>query len=66
VRRSGQEVFGQREVGERTRNDVASIHSILIFDETKAIHKLDLGDLASSMSVEVGFDISFGCCVIDG
>jgi len=43
-----------------SRNDVASIHSILVFDKTEAIHKLDLGDLACAMSIEVGFNIRFG------
>src|SRR4051794_18158734 len=56
----------QAEVGERecTRNHVASIHSILVLDEAKAIHELDLGDLAGAMSVEMGFNIGFGSCVM--
>ena len=41
-----------------TRNDIASIHSILVLDKAEAIHELDLGDLSRAMSVEVGFDIS--------
>ena len=43
-----------------TRNDITGIHGILVFDESKAVHELDLGDLSSAMSVEVGLDISFG------
>lgn len=50
-------------VVKHTRNYIASIHRILVLDETKAVHELDLGDLAGAMSVEVGFNISFGCCV---
>lgn len=43
-----------------TRNDITGIHGILVFDESKAVHELDLGDLSSAMSVEMGLDISFG------
>ena len=43
-----------------TRNDITGIHGILVFDESKAIHELDLGDLSSPMSVEMGLDVSFG------
>jgi hypothetical protein len=56
-------MFDVNGVEEPTRNHIASIHSILVLDETKAIHELDLGDLAGAMSVEVGFDIGFGRCV---
>lgn len=50
-----------------TRNDVARIHRIFIFDEAESIHKFDLGDLSGAMGIEVSFDIGFGCCVpIDG
>ena len=43
-----------------TRNDITGIHGILVFDESEAIHELDLGDLSGAMSVEMGLDISFG------
>ena len=43
-----------------TRNDIASIHSILVLDEAEAVHELDFGNLSRAMSVEVGFDISLG------
>ena len=43
-----------------TRNNVTGIHGILVFDESEAIHELDLGDLSGAMSVEVGLDISLG------
>ena len=44
-----------------TRNDVARIHCILVFDESESIHKFNLGDFASAMRVEMSFNISFGC-----
>ena len=43
-----------------TRNDIASIHSILVLDKAEAIHELDLGDLPGAVSVEMGLDISLG------
>lgn len=43
-----------------TRNDIARIHCIFVFDESETIHKFNLGDFASAMSVEVSFNISFG------
>lgn len=49
---------------ELTWNDVARVHGILIFDEAKAIHQLDLCDLASAMGTEVSLDI--GLCDLIG
>lgn len=43
-----------------TRNDIASIHRILVFDEAKTVHQFDLGDFASAMGREVSLDISLG------
>jgi hypothetical protein len=43
-----------------TGNHIAGVHRILVFDKSEAVHELDLGDLSSAMSVEVGFNISFG------
>jgi hypothetical protein len=43
-----------------TGNHIAGIHSILVFDESEAIHELDLGDLSCAMSVEMGLDICLG------
>lgn len=41
--------------------------SYLVLDETKAIHQLDLGDLASSMGIEMGLNIALGrCCASVG
>lgn len=40
-----------------TRYHIASIKGILVFQETKAIHKLDFGDFASAISVEMVFNI---------
>jgi hypothetical protein len=47
-----------------TRNHIAGIHSILVFDESEAIHELDLGDLSGAMSVEVGLNISLSSYVM--
>ena len=49
-------------VGQLTRNHITRIHSILVFNESKTIHELDLSDLSSAMSVEVSFNICLGCC----
>lgn len=43
-----------------TRNDIARIHRVLVLDKTEAVHELDLGNLASAMGREVGFNVSFG------
>jgi hypothetical protein len=43
-----------------SRNDVTSIHSILVLDETKAVHELDFSDLAGAMGLEVAFDFRLG------
>jgi hypothetical protein len=42
----------------RTWNHIASIHSILVFDEAKAIHEFDLSNLTSAMSIEVRLNVS--------
>jgi len=44
----------------RTWNHIASIHGILVFDEAKAIHKLDLGNFTGSMSLEVRLNVGLG------
>ena len=46
--------------GKRTRNNIASIHRILVLDEPESVHELDLGDLTSAMSGEVSFDVGLG------
>jgi hypothetical protein len=43
-----------------TRDDVARIHGVLVLDEAKAVHELDLGDFASAMSLEMGLDFGLG------
>lgn len=43
-----------------TRNDITGIHGIIVFDESKAVHKLDLGDLSSAVGFEMRLDISLG------
>ena len=43
-----------------TRNNIARIHRILVFDEAESIHQLNLGNLASAMGREVSFDVGLG------
>jgi hypothetical protein len=43
-----------------SRDNVTSIHGILILDEAKAVHQLDLRNLTGAMGREVFFDILFG------
>ena len=45
---------------ELTWDDITGVHGVLVFDETEAIHELDLGDLASAMGVEVVLNIGLG------
>jgi len=53
-----------REWGQgRTWNDVTRVHGIFVLDEAKAIHELNLGDLASAMGVEVILNIGLGSYV---
>jgi hypothetical protein len=44
----------------RTRYDIARVHGVLVLDEAKAIHELNLGDLAGAMGVEVVLNIGLG------
>jgi hypothetical protein len=61
---SSRELDGQtfsHEVGTmKGWNDVARIHGILVFDEAKAIHELDLCNFSSAMGRKVGFDVGLG------
>jgi hypothetical protein len=43
-----------------TRDDVTRVHCVLVLDEAKAVHELDLGDLTGAMGVEMGLDLSLG------
>ena len=45
-----------------TRYNITSIHSILVLNETEAIHELDLSDFTSAMRCEVGLNIGLGGC----
>lgn len=45
-----------------TRDNISSIHCILIFYKAEAIHKLDLGNLPRAMAAEMLLDILFGHC----
>ena len=40
--------------------DIHRVHGILVFDESKAIHDLDLRDLGRPMSLEVLFHLGLG------
>jgi hypothetical protein len=42
------------------RDNVTSIHGVLVLDETEAVHELDLGDLARAMGLEVGLYVCLG------
>ena len=43
-----------------TRHDVARIHRVLVLNEAKAIHQLDLSDIPGAMGREMGLNISLG------
>lgn len=45
-----------------TRDDISSIHRILILNKAEAVHKLDLGNLAGAMAAEMLLDILFSHC----
>lgn len=47
---------------ELTWYDITSVHGVLVLDESKAVHQLDLHDLTRAMGVEVVFDIGLGSC----
>lgn len=44
----------------RTWNHIARIHGILVLNEAKTVHELDLGDLARAMGREVGLHVRLG------
>ena len=60
VSRSSIIIHGERACRIRTRYDISRIHGVFVLDEAEAIHKLNLGDLACAMSVEVVLDIGLG------
>lgn len=43
-----------------TRNDVTRVHGVLVLNETKTIHELDLSDFASAMGLEMRLDFCLG------
>lgn len=47
---------------ELTWYDITRIHGVLVLDESKAVHQLDLHDLTRAMGVEVVLDIGLGSC----
>ena len=48
--------------GQLTRDNILSVHGILVLDETEAVHQLDLGDFSGSMSRKVSLNIGLGSC----
>lgn len=44
----------------KSRNNVAGIHRILVFDEAETVHQLHLGDFPGAMSRKVCLDIGLG------
>jgi len=47
-----------------TRNYISCIHRIIILDEAKAIHKLDLGDVTRTI-LEMALNVFLGHCRTD-
>lgn len=61
--RNGRAETAGREWGlELTWDNVSSVHRIFVLDEAKAVHELDLGNLAGAMGVEVVLNIGLGSC----
>ena len=50
------------EIDGLTRNHISRIHRIIILDEAEAVHQLDLCDVTSAMSLEVGLDVLLRHC----
>jgi hypothetical protein len=42
------------------RDNITSVHCVLVLDEAKSVHELDLSDLTSAMRLEVALDICLG------
>jgi len=42
------------------RDNITSVHCVLVLDEAKSIHEFDLSDLTSTMRLEVALDICLG------
>jgi hypothetical protein len=50
--------------GRLTGNGVSGIKFIFVFNEAKATHELDLGDLATSILGEVVLNVRLGSCMV--
>ena len=50
-----------RRCGELTRDNIPSIQCVVVLNEAKAIHELDLGDCPSAI-LEVVLDVFLGDC----
>lgn len=51
--------------GQLTWDNVPGVHGILVFDKTKAIHKLDFGDFSRAMGSKVVLDVGLGSYPIE-
>lgn len=62
LQHSGQQSAQTMLRGRLTRDNILSVHGILVLDETEAVHQLDLGDFSGSMSRKVSLNIGLGSC----
>ena len=53
-------IAGEGGKQQHTRNDISSIHGVLVLDEAESVHQLDLGDLAGAMAGKVSLDVGLG------
>ena len=53
-------VARKRIAAKLTRHNVTRVHGVLVLDETKAVHELDLSDFTSAMGLEMGLDFCLG------
>jgi hypothetical protein len=60
------EAFAHEVCTMESRNNIASIHGIFVFDEAESVHELDLGNFAVSMGSEVALHISAGSYSFQG
>ena len=47
-------------IGRLTRDNITGIHGILVLNEAKAIHELDLSDFAGAVGLEMSLDFCLG------
>lgn len=56
------ESFSHKVRSVKGRDNILSVHGILVLDETEAVHQLDLGDFSGSMCRKVSLNIGLGSC----